>query len=82
METVRNLNTLKAMLKAGLITFSSQTGLKITGLYSNKYFICYYVDDYGPQGPNFIYKDCVYSLKYFSGCFYPYVVKISDNAKD
>ena len=71
---VKNLNTLKAMERKGLIKLHPQTGTKITGLYSSKYFTCYYVDE---GISNFEYKGAKYQTKYFSGCFFPYVVKVN-----
>ena len=74
METVRNLNTLKAMQKKGLITFDNSTGDKIQGLYSSKTFTCYYVKD---GSALFEYKGHKYGVKYFDGCFNPFVIKYS-----
>ncbi len=72
MKTVKNMNTLKAMQKKGVI-FCNQTGSKISGLYSNKLFTCYYVD----SAPLiFEYKGNIYGEKYFDGCFYPFVVEL------
>jgi hypothetical protein len=77
--TVRNLNTLKAMERAGHIKLHPKTGTKITGLYSRDYFICYYVDD---GQSKFTYKGSIYGVKYFDGCFYPYVVKLFNLSKN
>jgi hypothetical protein len=71
--TVKNMNTLKAMERKGLIELHRQTGSKIAGLYSNQKFTCYYVHDGLTQ---FQYKKQWYGIKYFSGCFFPYVVKL------
>jgi hypothetical protein len=74
MQVVRNVKTLKAMAEKGLIKLLPETGTKIKGLYSNKTFPCVYVDDYGDGvHGGFEYKGVKYRLKYFSGCFYPYV---------
>jgi hypothetical protein len=71
---VRNLNTLKAMERAGHIKLHSQTGTKITGLYTRDKFTCYYVDEGYNQ---FNYKGKLYGVRYSSGCFYPYVIKLN-----
>jgi hypothetical protein len=72
MNIVKNVNTLKAMQKQGVI-LCDQTGTKITGLYSPKTFKCYYVD----SAPfKFEYRGRFYGQKYFDGCFYPYVVEL------
>lgn len=76
-KTVKNLNTLKAMQKRGLIKFCDQTGEKITGLYTNKLFTCYYIDE--ATNPYFTYKDKEYKEQYFDGCFMPFVVEIIKN---
>ena len=73
MEIVKNLNTLKAMAKRGLVEFCDQTGFKIRGLYSRDTFTCYYVWE---GKDRFEYKGQSYGIKYFDGCFYPYVVKL------
>jgi len=72
MQTVRNLNTLKAMERAGHIKLHRQTGSKITGLYRREKFTCYYVDE---GSYSFDYKGKKYGVKYFDGCFCPYVVQ-------
>ena len=71
-KIVRNMNTLKAMEKAGHIKLHNQTGSKITGLYSPTRFTCYYIND-GQW--SFMYKGKKYQTKYFDGCFCPYVVQ-------
>ena len=73
MQVIQNLNTLKAMARAGHINLHNQTGSKIQGLYSTKTFTCYYVDE--GKG-KFEYKGKTYGVKYFDGCFCPYVVQI------
>ena len=74
MGVVKNMNTLKAMEKLGLVKFCEQTGEKITGLYSSRGFTCYYVDE---AKINFMYKGKKYTQEYFSGCFFPYVVEVT-----
>lgn len=74
MEIVKNMATLKDMAKQGLIELHEQTGSKIRGFYSSKTFTCYYVWD-GKY--SFEYKGQKYGIKYFDGCFCPFVVKIS-----
>ena len=74
MRIVKNLNTLKAMANRGLIEFHEHTGTKINGLYGGNSFTCYYVWD---GKSNFQYKGQNYGIKYFDGCFCPYVVKLN-----
>lgn len=77
-EIVRHMPTLRVLLKAGLINFCNQTGTKIHGLYDRKLFTCCYID--GATGSSlFEYKGVKYAVEYTSGCFYPYVFKITDN---
>ena len=73
-KTVRNMNTLRAMERAGLITLHNQTGSQIEGLYSNKRFTCYYIDD---GRPCFDWNGKQYATQYSPGSFYPYVVQIA-----
>jgi hypothetical protein len=73
MEIVKNINTLKDMERHGFIKFHPQTGTKITGLYSNDKFTCYYVDE---GKSTFEYKNSTYITKYVDGCFYPFIFKI------
>jgi len=71
-KVVKNMNTLKAMQKMGLIEFCEQTGEKIHGLYDSHMFTCYYIN----EAPfTFEYKNKTFGQKYFSGCFMPYVVE-------
>ena len=71
-RVVKNMNTLKAFEKRGLVIFCSDTGTKITGLYGGNSFTCYYID----SACNFEHKGKKYREKYFSGCFYPYLVEV------
>ena len=73
MEIVKDINTLKAMQRLGFIKFHSQTGTKISPLYSIFKFTCYYVDE---GKSSFTYKGSMYITKYIDGCFCPYVFKI------
>lgn len=74
-KMVRNMNTLKMLEKANLIKFHYQTGTKISGLYDNKLFTCYYIDS--STSTRFTYKNKSYEVKYLSGCFCPYVFLIN-----
>jgi hypothetical protein len=68
MNAVRNMAILKGMQKANLITFTTETGCKIGKS------IIYYINDRCDNVMSvFTYKGVKYTLKYFSGCFYPYV---------
>lgn len=73
MKKVRNINTLRAMERRGFIKLHNQTGSKITGLYSKNTFTCYYID----EGLSFFdYNGKKYGVRFFSGCFCPYVVEL------
>ena len=72
MKLVKNMNTLRAMERAGHIKLHEHTGTKKEGLYYHKKSTVHYVDD-GKH--TFTYKGKTYHTKYFSGCFCPYVVE-------
>lgn len=74
LTVIRSMPLLRQMRDAGHITFHAQTGTKISGLYSHDKFTCYYVDD--STHSTWEFKGHTYSLKYFDGCFCPYVVLI------
>ncbi len=75
--TVNNMNVLKAMQKAGLITFCKDTGKKVGMLFSHKKHTAYYIDEFkGIAGTVFTYNKKNYQVKYFDGCFHPFVVEI------
>lgn len=82
MEIVRSIATLKAKTKKGLIKLHNQTGTKIKGLYGGKSFVCTYIDDRG-EGVSytFEFKGAFYQVKYFDGCFCPYVVQVPEPKK-
>ena len=61
MTRLTNLNTLKAMAKAGLITLHEET---------SKYK---YIKD---ANHTFIYKNEAYKTIYLDGCFYPFIYKL------
>ena len=73
---VKNISILKAMERRGFIKFCDQTGEYIYTLYSNIKHRCYYVDD-GER--DFIYNGKHYGIKYFDGCFNPFVVELPNN---
>ena len=73
MNIVKNINTLKAMKKRGFVKFCDQTGEKITGLYDNRKFTCYYIYE---AKLSFEYKGKKYGQKYFDGCFYPFIIEL------
>jgi hypothetical protein len=76
---VQDMRTLKALERRGLIVFHSQTGSKITGLYSHDKFTCYYIDGIGPNAESsydFVYNNRRFKIEYVSGCFCPYVKEI------
>ena len=66
------MNTLQAMRRKGFIEFCDQTGEIIETLYSRVKHRCYYIHD---GQSSFTYKGETYGVKYFDGCFMPYVVK-------
>jgi hypothetical protein len=74
-KVVDNISVLKGMEKKGLIKFHPQTGTKIIGLYSNKKFTCYYIDEAVGRS-RFTYNDKEYIVKYVDGCFCPFVFEI------
>lgn len=67
---VTNMNLLKRMKKAGLVTFHKQTGTKVGTLNSNKKITAYYVYD-GQSA--FIFKAKYYRTQYVDGCFFPFI---------
>ena len=81
MTVVPNISTLRAMAKAGLIKLHNDTGQKV-GHWTGSTITAFYVDGVckGVQEP-FEFKGRKYKLKYFSGCFNPFVVDI-DYAKE
>lgn len=74
MNVVQNINLLRKMRDAGHIRFHAHTGTLISGLYSDDRFMCYYVDD--SKYSTWEIGGKKYQLKYFSGCFCPYVVAL------
>jgi hypothetical protein len=62
MQKITNLNTLKAMAKAGLIKLTKDTA---------KFK---YIDE---APPTFIYNGQTYKTQYLSGCFYPFIYKLN-----
>jgi hypothetical protein len=62
MQRITNLNTLKAMAKAGLIKLTKDTA-------KFKYI------DEAPH--TFIYNGQTYKTQYLSGCFYPFIYKLN-----
>ena len=78
-DVVKDMRTLRAMERQGLIIFDRNTGKTVrhwTGLLVK----AVYVDSYGPNanGRPFIYNGIEYGLKYFDGCFSPFVIKNSN----
>ena len=70
-EVILDLRHLKKLERLGLVEFTHQTGTKITGLHGGKSFTCAYIDGAGI----FIHDGYKYRPEYFSGCFYPYLVR-------
>lgn len=76
-KLVCNMNTLKMLERNGFITLHPHTGYKIRGLYSNKTFTCYYIDEY--KSRIFKFRGKEYTVEYVDGCFYPYVFELLTN---
>ena len=82
-KIVRDMRTLNAMAKRGLIKLDKATGETVW--WNGRSSKAYYVDDYGDKAYRkwadkdectaFEYKGNRYTVEYFDGCFYPYVVK-------
>ena len=71
MEIIKDLRLLKRMQKNGHITLHPQTGKTVTW-YGQK-SKAWYVDD--ATSYVFDFEGQRYELKYFDGCFYPFIVK-------
>jgi len=84
METQRivvpDLDTLKAMARAGLIKPHADTGRRVRHWTGQIVTACY-VDGIGSSLEPFVYKGRHYRLKYYDGCFSPFVVDM-DAAKE
>lgn len=70
-EIVSEVPLLKSLSKQGYLKLHPQTGKKITGLYSNEKFTCYYID----EAKTFTFNGYKYQEKYFDGCFCPYLIR-------
>ena len=62
MKQITNLNTLKAMAKAGLIQLHKDTAI-FKFVYDGNVF--------------FSYKNNTYTTKFVDGCFYPFIYQIN-----
>lgn len=74
---VTNMRTLRAMSKAGFIKLSPETG-KTVRHWTGQRVNARYVDCGGPKMPRslrFEWRGVEYTLKYFDGCFCPFVVR-------
>ena len=65
---VREIGTLKAMEKQGLIELHEHTGKKVTWYYGD--VTAWYVQD-GQR--SFEFRGKKYESKYVDGCFYPFI---------
>jgi|CXWL01.1.fsa_nt_gi hypothetical protein len=74
MKVIQDMTVLKAMQRRGLIRFHEDTGKLVGQLFSNRKAKAYYIDG-GPRTV-FDYDDSRYQIKYFDGCFCPFVVEI------
>jgi hypothetical protein len=77
---VPDLASLKAMARAGLIRLHADTGQKVRH-WTGRMVTAFYVDGTGSGDEPFVYKGRHYRLKYFDGCFSPFVVDM-DFAKE
>lgn len=77
LTVVPNVNLLKAMAAAGLIRLHADTGKQV-GHWTGRTVTAYYIDDVCPgvRQP-FEFRDRMYELKYFDGCFMPFVIDIA-----
>ena len=72
MKIVNHLSVLKAMEHAGHIKLHPDTG-HLVKHWTGPKVTAYYVD-HGDITTQFEYKGKQYRLKYFDGCFHPFVV--------
>lgn len=71
-EIVKDPTLLRAMRRAGIVKFTEHTLKKIKALYSSDTHQCFYID----EAPTiFDWQGKTYGQKFFSGCFYPYLVE-------
>ena len=77
LKQVRDIRILKGMKEQGLIEFNEQTGTKITGLYTSRKFMCYYIDKAKQLFFNYNKKE--YTTQFVSGCFCPYVFEVVES---
>lgn len=72
-EIIKSLKFLQALEKAGHITLHKDTGKKVWGGNMAQCRItAWYVDDGEDM---FTYNGRMYKLRYYSGCFYPFVIE-------
>lgn len=77
MKILNRIPELRAMAKRGLITLSPDTGLKVQHWTGQEVTACYI--SAGPY--NFEYKGKKYGVRYFDGCFNPFVVCLNEDPK-
>lgn len=78
---VPGVKLLQAMANAGLIKLHDDTGCEV-GHWTGQTVTAFYVDGLTEGTPStFEYKGREYRLKYFDGCFCPFVVDIKAAAE-
>ena len=86
---VRDMRTLNAMAKRGLIKLDNATGETVW--WNGQSSKAYYIDGYGDKANRkwsdsdgcsaFEYKGERFTVRFFDGCFYPFVVKVNKEVK-
>jgi hypothetical protein len=77
-KVVTDIQTLRGMAKAGHIKLDPATGKKVNHWTGQPIKACYIDDAVGPT--HFTYRGAKYRIKYFDGCFNPFVVEdVSDS---
>jgi len=70
--------TIRALAKAGFVELDASFGKKVRH-WTGRLVTVYYVEDAGPKLPNwycgFEYRGRQYRLRYFDGCFKPFVCR-------
>ena len=78
MKILNHIPELRAMAKRGLITLSPDTGRKVKHWTGQIVTACYISE--GPR--EFTYKGKKYGIRYFDGCFNPFVVCLNEDSKN
>jgi len=86
---VQDMRTLNAMAKRGLIKLANATGKTVW--WNGRSSKAYYIDGYGDKANRkwsdsdgeaaFEYKGERFTVEFFDGCFYPFVVMVNKEVK-